>query len=426
LAQTKLEEEIFMTMNGVAKHAIGKAAKDNIFGANAAAVAAAAKIGAENVTNATIGAILDDDEKLVTLPTVAKVFRSLKDQQYFAYAPIAGLADFLKDVQDDCFGASRPEGYIQAVATAGGTGAIHHTIWNYTEPNDIVLTSNWYWGPYKVLCRDMNRRLDTYVMLTEQNTFNFASLEAKVKEILAKQDNVLLIINTPAHNPTGYSLTADDIAKVIEILKANTKAPGKKATLLLDVAYIDYAGEREEVRKFFKNLSNLPENIIGLVAYSLSKGYTMYGQRCGALLNVAATKEQSQEFFDVNQYTSRATWSNINRGAMQTMATILSDEKLKDDILKERAHYYKLIQERGDIFTSEAKACGLKMVPYIAGFFASIPCADPSAACDKLHEDNIYAVPLAAGIRVALCAIPKKKVTGMAAKIKAAIDATKK
>lgn len=32
-----------MTMNGVAKHAIGKAAKDNIFGANAAAVEAAKK-----------------------------------------------------------------------------------------------------------------------------------------------------------------------------------------------------------------------------------------------------------------------------------------------------------------------------------------------------------------------------------------------
>ena len=414
-----------MTMNGVAKHAIGKAAKDNIFGANAAAVEAAAKIGAENVTNATIGAILDDNEKLVTLPTVSKVFRTLQDNQYFAYAPIAGLPDFLKLVQDDCFGASRPEGYIQAIATAGGTGAIHHTIWNYTDPNETVLTSEWYWGPYKVLCRDMNRKLDTYRMLTEDNKFDVASLEAKVKEILTRQDNLLLIINTPAHNPTGYSLTSEDIANALKILKANTQN-GKKAVLLLDVAYIDYAGEREEVRKIFKNLAHLPENVIGLVAYSLSKGYTMYGQRCGALINVAATQEQSQEFFDVNQYSSRATWSNINRGAMQTMATILQDEKLKADILQERAKYYALIKERGDLFTKEANACGLKMVPYIAGFFTSIPCTDPGAACDILHKDNIFAVPLAKGIRVALCAIPKKKVAGMAAKIKAAVDAVEK
>ena len=44
----------------------GKSAQDKIFGANAAAVAAAAKYGADKVTNATIGAILDEDEKLVT------------------------------------------------------------------------------------------------------------------------------------------------------------------------------------------------------------------------------------------------------------------------------------------------------------------------------------------------------------------------
>ena len=50
-----------------ANHAKGKSAQDKIFGANAAAVAAAAKYGADKVTNATIGAILDEDEKLVCL-----------------------------------------------------------------------------------------------------------------------------------------------------------------------------------------------------------------------------------------------------------------------------------------------------------------------------------------------------------------------
>ena len=39
-----------------ANHAKGKSAQDKIFGANAAAVAAAAKYGADKVTNATIGA----------------------------------------------------------------------------------------------------------------------------------------------------------------------------------------------------------------------------------------------------------------------------------------------------------------------------------------------------------------------------------
>lgn len=45
-----------------ANHAKGKSAQDKIFGASAAANAAAAKYGADKVTNATIGAILDEDE----------------------------------------------------------------------------------------------------------------------------------------------------------------------------------------------------------------------------------------------------------------------------------------------------------------------------------------------------------------------------
>jgi len=193
--------------------------------------------------------------------------------------------------------------------------------------------------------------------------------------------------------------------------------------LCLDVAYIDYAGEREETRKIFKKLSNLPKNIFGLITYSLSKSFTMYGQRCGALIGVSSDEAQIKEFADVNKYTGRATWSNCNKGAMSTLDVIYQDSRLLDAIQEERNYYYKMIQERGDLFTREAKACGLKMVPYISGFFLSIPAKDSAAVCDKLHEDNIFCVPLAAGVRVAVCGIPLKKISGMAAKIKAAMDA---
>ena len=163
-----------------APQAKGKAANDIIFAANALAVADAAAIGAENVTNGTIGAILDDDSKLVCLPTVETVFRNLPTNEIIAYAPIAGTPDFLDKVQVATFGKSRPNGFTSAVATTGGTGGIHHAIWNYTEAGDTVITADWYWGAYKVLCLDMGRKLDTYKMLTDEGTFNLPALEEKV------------------------------------------------------------------------------------------------------------------------------------------------------------------------------------------------------------------------------------------------------
>ena len=409
-------------MSIAAKHAKGKSAQDKIFGANAAAVAAAAKYGKDAVTNATIGAILDEDEKLVCLPTVEEVFRGLSTNEMIAYAPISGLPEYLDCVLTAAFGNSRPEGYIAAVATAGGTGAIHHAIWNYTETGDTVLCSDWYWGAYKVLCQDMGRNFTTYKMLDENNKFNLPALKEKVDELLAKQDNLLYLLNTPAHNPTGYSLSGEDMDGVLAILK-EAAVPGKNIVFFLDVAYIDYAGEKEEVRKIFKKLSGLPANILCIVGYSMSKGFTMYGQRTGAMIGVSSDKSVIDEFAAINQYTSRATWSNINRPAMRTLATIYSDPELLAKVCAERDYYYQMIKARADLFTKEAEECGLPMLPYVAGFFLSIPAKNPDAICEKLHEDNIFAVPLAAGVRIAVCAVPLKKIKGMAAKVNAAMQA---
>lgn len=411
-----------MTMSIAAKHAKGKSAQDKIFGANAAAVAAAAKYGKDAVTNATIGAILDEDEKLVCLPTVEEVFRGLSTNEMIAYAPISGLPEYLDCVLTAAFGNSRPEGYIAAVATAGGTGAIHHAIWNYTETGDTVLCSDWYWGAYKVLCQDMGRNFTTYKMLDENNKFNLPALKEKVDELLSKQDNLLYLLNTPAHNPTGYSLSGEDMDGVLAILK-EVAVPGKNIVFFLDVAYIDYAGEKEEVRKIFKKLSGLPANILCIVGYSMSKGFTMYGQRTGAMIGVSSDKSVIDEFAAINQYTSRATWSNINRPAMRTLATIYSDPELLAKVCAERDYYYQMIKARADLFTKEAEECGLPMLPYVAGFFLSIPAKNPDAICEKLHEDNIFAVPLAAGVRIAVCAVPLKKIKGMAAKVNAAMQA---
>ena len=104
---------------------------------------------------------------------------------------------------------------------------------------------------------------------------------------------------------------------------------------------------------------------------------------------------------------------------MKTLANIYSDPELLAATEKERDDYYQMIKARADLFTKEAEECGLPMLPYVAGFFLSIPAKNPDAICDKLHEDNIFAVPLAAGVGI-------KKIAGMAAKVQAAMQAVEK
>lgn len=58
-----------MTTSMAAKHAASKRLKDAIFGASAACAEAAKKYGADKVTNATMGVMIDDEGKLASIPT---------------------------------------------------------------------------------------------------------------------------------------------------------------------------------------------------------------------------------------------------------------------------------------------------------------------------------------------------------------------
>ena len=394
-----------MQTSMAAAHAVGKNLSDAIFGASAAAKAATAKYGAEKVTNATIGAIIDEQEKLACIPTMEKVFRSLPMTDVIDYAPIAGLPDYLNAVQGLTFADQKPDGYVAAVATAGGTGAVHHAIADYSEIGDEVL------------------KLTTYQLFDEHQNFNINSFRNKVESLLKKQNSLLIIINTPAHNPTGYSLSEEDWAQVLDVCKTEAKKGDKKVSILVDVAYIDYAGEKNEARKFMKQFGGLPDNMLIMFAFSMSKGYTMYGQRTGAIIGLSSSKAVIDEFAQIVKFSSRATWSNINRGAMTVLTKIQQDAALLAQFEKEREELYQTIRKRGAIFMDEAKACKLNALPYKAGFFISIPAADPSAVCNKLHDDLIFAVPLKMGVRVAVCAVPIAKMHGMAEKIKKAQDA---
>ena len=405
-----------------ASFAGSKVLSDAIFGASGAANEAIAKYGADKVTNATIGSIYDNDEKLACIPTMEKTFRSMPTTDLVAYAPIAGLPNYLEAVIDLTFADNRPEGYVSAVATAGGTGAVHHAIDNYAEKDEYVLTGDWFWGPYNVICQETGKKLTTFTLFDENLNFNIASFSEKVHELLSKQDSLLIIINTPAHNPTGYSLSEEDWKNVLDVVKAETKS-GKRVSILVDIAYIDYAGEKNETRKFMKQFGGLPANIFVMFAFSMSKGYTLYGQRTGAIIGLSSDKEVIDEFTNCSKFSSRATWSNINRGAMSVLTTIQQDAALLESFETERDAIYQTIRERAAVFMDEAEKCGLVALPYKAGFFISIPSSNPKAVCDKLHDDLIFAVPLKLGVRIAICGVALNKVYGMAEKVHKAIQA---
>src|SRR5690349_17087316 len=120
---------------------------DPIFALNSEA-SARARAG-EAVINATVGALLDDEGRLAVLPTMAEALRAVPAEVAAGYAPIAGPDDFRRAVITDLLGDRPAAGHALAIATPGGSGAIRLTFANFLEPGQALLTSSFYWGPYK-------------------------------------------------------------------------------------------------------------------------------------------------------------------------------------------------------------------------------------------------------------------------------------
>lgn len=382
--------------------------EDKIFGISNRAKAAIALKGKDKVINATIGALLDDDGELVVLESVDRVYRELAPKDYAEYAPIGGIKAFREAVQKAAFGSHAPKGYIEAVATPGGTGSLRNVISNYSGIGDAILTSDWHWAPYNTIAGEIGRHIATFEFFTEDGRFNVGAFREKSAELLAVQESLVVIINTPAHNPTGYSLTLEDWDMLIDALCEEAKR-GKAIALLIDAAYIDFAGDEEKYRRFLPKLERLPENVLPVMAYSLSKTFALYGARCGAMICIAKTPEIAEEFKRVSEYSSRGSWSNSTRIAQVIMSRIFDRPELLKRVSEERRKYRDMLIARGEAFSKAAKEVGLKIVPYDAGFFISIPCDDPEALSRELEKEDVFLVPLAKGLRVSVASISEKK-----------------
>lgn len=385
----------------------GNSGPDLAFSINAKVKAAQAKFGKENVINAVLGTLADDEGNIITLDSFYKRLETMDRGLIASYAPIEGEKAFRETVLDLLFEDNRPAAYMEVVSTPGGTGAIRNGIFSYADIGDPVICHDYFWQPYQKMCIEFDRDFKTYNFFTKDFKFDLASYKACQDEALKDHDRMVSIINSPGNNPTGYSLSDEEWDEVIKISKEAVEK-GKKITLIIDVAYIEFAGGGEQ-KKFFKKFSNLPENLMVLVAFSMSKAYTAYGLRSGAVVGISSSKEEIEDFKDAMATSARCNWSNGVHAPQQILVDLAKEEN-KGEYDKELLSLKAMLKERADVFVKEAADHKINIIPYFGGFFAFVPSARAFEITEKLEKENIFTIPSAKGIRIALCATNKKDV----------------
>lgn len=373
---------------------------DPIFTLHAEAVRRAR--AGERVINATIGALMADDGRLAILPVVRETIAAVDPLRSAAYAPIAGEPDFLDAVVRDVFDASPLAARSVAVATAGGTGAVHHAIVDFLEPGQSLLTTSYYWGPYAILANHARRGVETFAMFDEAGGFHVAAFEAALSAQMTRQGRALVVLNTPCHNPTGFSLHPAERRAVARIVREQSgRGP---VALLVDHAYAHFGGPH--AGDWVADFEDLGDGAVLLVAWTVSKSFAQYGARVGALVAAHPDAGERTRLFNALSYSCRGTWSNCNHLGMLAITELLREPEKRARVERERAHLIELLDERVRVFNQHAPRAGLRYPRYEGGFFVTVFTPDPARTAARMRELGVFVVPVQGAVRVALCATP--------------------
>lgn len=392
----------------------GRPGDDPIFALNREATQRRAT--GEKVINATVGALLEDDGSLAVLPSVVTALREVPPLKAAAYAPIAGAPEFLSEVVRDLLGGTSLADQAVACSTPGGTGALRHALSVFLEHRQSMVTSSFYWGPYATLCDEHERGVVTFNTFAEHGGIDLAAFERTLGETAARQGRLLVFLNDPCHNPTGYSMTRDEWTAVAGIVRdLSAKVP---TAVLADVAYLAYAKDQ---RSFLKHLEPLTEKAAVLFAWSGSKSFTQYGQRIGALVACTADANTRGAIGRALSWACRGTWSNCNAAGQYAVARCLSDASLRAKVDAERARLVTLLDARVEAFNRAAEGTGLRYPRYDGGFFVTVFARDAKAAAEKLKARGVFTVPQAGALRVALCSVAQADVPTLVAALAEAV-----
>lgn len=393
---------------------------DTVFAIVKKAKEAKQEIGEENVVDATIGSLYDEHGKIVAFDSVFSTLKQLPNEVMAAYAgSFTGNPNYREHVYDWVVG-DRSVLPHSVIATPGGTGAVSITVSETLDEGETLIIPEICWGSYSLMASMDNLKTKSYALF-DGDHFNIASLKETCEEVMKTQNKLVIVINDPCHNPTGYSLSQQEWDEVIDYLnECGKKVP---VVLLNDIAYIDYSYRGKAARDYIKTFDRISEHVFVVIAFSISKSMTSYGMRCGAAILMAQKEESVREVEIVFEKAARAIWSNVNNAAMENFVTVVTDSKAAYEA--EKDEYVDLLKERSDIFTSEADACGLEYYPYKEGFFVTVKIEDNNvrnAYHEALMKEHIYTVMVNKGIRVAVCSLPVEKCKGLAARMKKILD----
>jgi aromatic-amino-acid transaminase len=279
--------------------------------------------------NLGVGVYYDENGKLPLLKCVAAAEKALIDQaKPKGYLPIDGIAAYDKAVQQLVFGSQGEagkalvdSGRVATVQALGGTGGLKvgADFLKRLNPGAKVLISDPSWENHRALFTNAGFTVDTYPYYdAAARGINVAGMLAALN---AADKGTVVVLHACCHNPTGYDLTPEQWAQVVDTVKA------RGLVAFLDMAYQGFgegiAQDGAVVGQF------MAAGLDFFVSTSFSKSFSMYGERVGALSVVCESKDEAARVLSQLKIVIRTNYSNPPTFGAQVVATVLTTPELR-------------------------------------------------------------------------------------------------
>lgn len=363
------------------------------------------------VINATVGVLLDDNGDILYSNVFDSIIPTLTPKEKFPYEDVLGPTllrnNVLKFLKQENF-LTKPN---ITMITAGGTGALSNVISVFSKNAGLVV-SELCWNNYYAIAKTF--KVDLYTFNTfNEDKYDINAFEKSLDKAITEKENIIVLLNTPSHNPTGYDLTNDELKTIVELVNKKV-TDGKQITVILDIAYYNFG-----INQNLDPLLDLNEDVNLAIAYSFSKSFGIYGFRLGSLTMITKNNEKLEKLFYSH---TRTKWSNPNKLGCSVLAKVLSNDELCEKVYEEIKEHMQVLTNKTTIFRNALEEFNIKTYPHTNGFFLSIPVENPENVALTLSQNGVYLTTVEGGIRVAISGVPSYRLRELAEKIAEVIN----
>ena len=350
--------------------------------------------------NATIG-IATEQGGTMHFPSVMDSIDGLRPEASLTYAPSFGIPA-LRKMWHDALVAKNPslagKTYSLPVVTCGITHAISMFADIWADPGDRVLLPDMIWGNYNMIMNvKRGLEIDHFPLFSADGGFNLAAFEEKLQSEAEKHDKISVLLNFP-NNPTGYTVSAKEGDRIVEILVGLAEA-GTNVVAVTDDSYFGLFYEEETLKEsLFARLCGRHSRLLAIKLDGATKENFVWGLRIGFMTYGIKIDGDPLPVYDaLEKKTAGSIRGSISNASHLGQSIILksmqgpnyeAEKKEKFEILKSRARRVK------EVLSSPKFKEAWDVYPFNSGYFMCIRLKSVEAEPLRLHLLEKYGVGL--------------------------------